>query len=67
MGKSNKMPLWQRLAITVTAMLGASFIAGLIWTILIGGFIPSYIAGVIGGLAALPLWDFLKRVKPKGQ
>jgi len=32
-----------------------------------GGFIPSYIAGVIGGLAALPLWDFLKRVKPKGQ
>ena len=67
MGKSNKMPLWQRLAITVIVMLGASFIAGLIWTILIGGFIPSYIAGVIGGLAALPLWDFLKRVKPKGQ
>jgi len=27
--------------------------------------IPSYIAGVIAGLAALPVWEFLKRIKPK--
>jgi hypothetical protein len=27
--------------------------------------IPSYMAGVIAGLAALPVWEFLKRIKPK--
>jgi hypothetical protein len=27
--------------------------------------IPSYIAGVIAGLAALPVWELLKKIKPK--
>jgi len=27
--------------------------------------IPSYVAGVIAGLSALPVWEFLKRVKQK--
>jgi hypothetical protein len=29
--------------------------------------LPSYIGGVIGGLTALPVWEFLKRIGPKPQ
>jgi hypothetical protein len=59
------MPFWQRLLITVIVMLAASFLIGLIWSWLFSGEIPSYLGGVIGGLAALPTWEFLKRVGPK--
>ena len=38
------MPFWQRLIITLVAMIAASF---------------------IGGLTALPVWEFLKRIGPK--
>lgn len=58
------MPLWQRLLVTVLAMLAASFVCGLIWSALTGYDLPSYIAGVIGGLATIPTWEFLKRVGP---
>ena len=27
--------------------------------------LPSYAAGVIGGLTALPIWEFLKRIRSK--
>ena len=55
------MPFWQRLIITLVAMVAASFIIGLIWNGLFGFPLPSYLAGVIGGLTALPVWEFLKR------
>ncbi len=56
------MPFWQRLLITLIAMLVVSFVAGLLWQGVFNLRLPSYVAGVIGGLTALPLWDFLKRV-----
>ena len=59
------MPFWQRLLITLAAMLIVSFIIGFIWHRLFGFDLPDYAAGVVGGLTALPLWEFLKRVKPK--
>jgi len=58
------LPLWQRLAITIVVMLAASYIVGLIWQAIFRGALPSYAAGVVGGLAALLIWDFLKRVRP---
>jgi hypothetical protein len=58
------LPFWQRLLITVAAMLLASWIAGLIWQSIFRFPLPSYVGGVVGGLAALPLWDFLKRIRP---
>ncbi|MEM7022574.1 MAG: hypothetical protein AAF637_08255 [Pseudomonadota bacterium] len=61
------MPLWQRLIITLIAMVAASFVLGLIWNALFGFAMPGYLGGVIGGLAALPVWEFLKRVGPSGQ
>jgi len=58
------MPFWQRLSITLVAMLAASFILGVFWRSLFNIPLPSYIAGIVGGLTALPVWEFLKRIKP---
>jgi hypothetical protein len=59
------MAFWQRLLITVLVMLVTIFIVGTIWRSTFNMIIPSYIAGVIAGLAALPVWELLKRIKPK--
>jgi len=59
------MPFWQRSLITLVAMLVVSFTIGLIWRLFFGFGLPDYISGVVGGLTAIPLWEFLKRVKPK--
>jgi glucose-6-phosphate-specific signal transduction histidine kinase len=59
------MPFWQRLLITLVAMVAASFLAGLIWYWIFGIDLPSYLGGVIGGLTALPVWELLKRIQPK--
>lgn len=58
------LPFWQRLLITIAAMLIASYLVGLAWQALMNFPLPDYLAGMIGGLAALPIWDFLKRVRP---
>lgn len=59
------LPLWQRLLITVAGMLIASLIAGWVWDWIFAFPIPSYVSGLIGGLAALPVWELLKRFRPK--
>jgi hypothetical protein len=59
------MPFWQRLLITLAAMLVVSFTIGFISRSMFGFGLPDYVSGVVGGLTAIPLWEFLKRVKPK--
>lgn len=59
------MVFWQRLLVTLIAMAAASLAVGLIWRGLLGFELPSYVAGVVGGLTAVPVWEFLKRVSPK--
>jgi hypothetical protein len=61
------LPFWQRLAITILVVLAISYLAGAIWQSISGFALPSYASGIIGGLAALPLWDFLKRIRPASQ
>jgi hypothetical protein len=58
------LPFWQRLLITILVMLVTSYLAGLLWLKVLDFPLPSYAAGAIGGLAALPIWDFLKRIRP---
>lgn len=58
------MPMWQRLLITIVVMLVAGYVAGYLWQMILGFALPSYGAGLIGGLAALPVWDLLKRIRP---
>ena len=59
------MDFWQRFLITLAAMLAVSFIAGLLWRSFFDFGLPDYISGAVGGLTAIPLWDFLKRVHLK--
>lgn len=59
------LKLWQKLLITVVAMLVASFLAGRLWLMLFEFAIPSYLAGVVGGLAAIPVWELLRWSNPK--
>lgn len=58
------LPFWQRLLITIVAMVAASYLVGLLWQAIFNFALPSYLAGLIGGLVALPVWDLLKRVRP---
>ena len=58
------MPLWQRLAITVVAIAAAGQLAGHGWNRIFDITLPSYDAGLVGGLAALPVWEILKREGP---
>ncbi len=59
------MPFWQRFLVLLIAILGVSFLVDLIWHSVFGFVLSSYVTGVVGGLTAVPLWDFLKRIKPK--
>ena len=46
-------------------MVVVSILAGLAWNAIFNAGLPGYISGMIGGLTALPVWEFLKRVGPK--
>jgi len=59
------MPFWQRSLVLLASVIGVSVVVGVIWNSLFGFSLPAYASGVIGGLTAVPLWDILKRVKPK--
>jgi len=59
------MPFWQRFLILLLAILAISFGFNMLWNYVFGFVLPTYISGVVGGLTAVPLWDLLKRIKPK--
>lgn len=61
------LPFWQRLLATIAVMLVAGYVVGLVWQWLLGIALPAYLAGAVGGLAALPVWDLLKRIRPSGE
>lgn len=59
------MKRWQKLLITLIAMLLASHAAGRLWLLAFDFPLPSYLAGVSGGLAALPVWERLRWIGKK--
>ena len=59
------MALWQRLVLTIAAIVVSSIIVSIIWNKLFGFGLPSYLGGVIGGLTAVPVWELLRRVGPQ--
>jgi uncharacterized YccA/Bax inhibitor family protein len=52
--------VWKRLIATLIAMVIASLVAGLLWHSVFDVRMPSYLSGVIGGLAALGVWELLR-------
>ena len=63
--RGTPMPLWLRLLITLAAMLLASYLVGLLWQWIFTAEIPSYLSGAVGGISAVPTWEFLRRIRPK--
>lgn len=63
-GEAN-MPFWQRAIITLVAMIVVSIVFGYVWRSLLGFTLPDYVSGVVGGVTAVPVWEFLKRIRPK--
>jgi len=59
------MPFWQRFLILILAVIVISMVIGMIWHSWFGFALPAYASGVISGLAAVWLWDMLKRIKAK--
>jgi len=59
------MSFWKRFLITIISMLVVSFLVGVIWRSSFVMVMPSYLSGIVGGLAALPVWEFLKKIKAK--
>ena len=59
------MSIWARILITIILMVSISFIAGLIWGSLTNNAIPSYFAGFVGGIVAVPVWEILEKFKQK--
>jgi Na+/glutamate symporter len=59
------MALWKRLLFTLLAMLVASFLSGVVWQHLFNVALPSYVGGLVGGMVAIPVWEFLRRVAPR--
>ncbi len=57
------MKLWHKLIVTVIAMLVASFAGGRLWFMAFDFVMPSYLAGMIGGLAAIPVWELMRQFK----
>jgi len=57
------MPLWQRALITLIAIVVVSWVAVTLLEALMGFILPAYIAGVIGGIAGVPVWEVLRRVQ----
>ena len=58
------LPFWQRLLATVITIFVVSYVIGVVWQLLLGFALPSYVAGIVGGLVALPVWHLLKRIRP---
>ena len=54
------MKIWIKLAIIFVAVVLASIIAGYLWKSLFNASIPAFLSGLVGGLAALPTWEFLR-------
>ncbi len=61
------MLLWQRLAVTVLSMLIMSFVAGIVWQNVFDASMPSYLAGMVGGLTAIPIWELVRKAGTRKQ
>jgi uncharacterized YccA/Bax inhibitor family protein len=60
-----EMKLWHKIIITIVVMLIASFVAGRLWFMALGFVIPSYLAGVVGGLSTILVWELMRWISKK--
>lgn len=58
------MKLWHRLLVVLIVMLAVSYLVSQMWLALFDFAIPGYLAGVVGGFTALPVWELMRRKRP---
>ena len=56
------MTFWQRLLALLLSVLAISLLFSMLWHRLFNFALPDYVAGMVGGLAAVLVWDALKRI-----
>ena len=61
------MTFWQRLLALLVSVLAISLLFNMLWHWLFNFALPAYVAGMVGGLAAVLVWDALKRIKPRAK
>lgn len=54
------MVFWKRALVTLISMLVFSLLAGLAWRGAFDARMPSYLSGLVGGIAAVGAWEFFK-------
>lgn len=59
------MAFWQRLGLTALIVLAFSGLVHVAWRSLLGFPMPAYLAGLLGGLVALPIWEYLQLRREK--
>ena len=59
------MAILGMLVITILIVLAVSYVASIVWGVIFAASLPSYVSGLLGGLAALPAWETLKRLRKK--
>lgn len=59
------MKLWHKILITFIAILITSLIADIAWAAVFPFLLPAYVAGVIGGFMAIPVWELLRMIDMK--
>ena len=61
------MSLWQRLVTTLLVIILMSFVITALWRNVFDAQLPSYLAGIVGGMTGVFVWSFLHRhKKPRG-
>jgi hypothetical protein len=61
------MKFWQKSLVVLAAMLIVSFAAGRIWMSVFDFPLPAYLAGLIGGLTAIPVWELMRYFNSYGK
>ena len=59
------MSFLQRFLVLLVAVVLISLLINLLWNWIFNFGLPPYVSGVVGGLTAVPVWDVLKRIKPR--
>jgi len=54
------MVFWQRLAVTIGVVIVFSWLVHMAWQALFGFNMPGYLAGLLGGIVAVPVWEYLQ-------
>ena len=57
------MKLWQALVATILSSVLGSSLAAALWRTVFDFGLPSYMAGMIGGMTAVLVWSFLSKYR----